>query len=139
MKRSLTSFIISLCIISLCCIPAFATGNSFSWYCVRNKDHLQPIADANMRFVEDQFVVWGEFANWTISDDGERHTPAGLEQYYCYVPIDASSATIMRSFMSMYSLTHERLLIDTSLTCNHKRGTLKRRIEAHDVEKKLYA
>ena len=53
MKRSLTSFIISLCVISLCCIPVFATGNSFSWYCVRNKDHLQPIADANMRFVED--------------------------------------------------------------------------------------
>ena len=53
MKRSLTSFIISLCVISLCCIPAFAAGNSFSWYCVRNKDHLQPIADANMRFVED--------------------------------------------------------------------------------------
>ena len=53
MKRSLTSFIISLCVISLCCIPVFATGNSFSWYCVRNKDHLQPIADANMRFIED--------------------------------------------------------------------------------------
>ena len=68
-----------------------------------------------MRFVEDQFVVWGEFPTWLESVDGKRHTPAGLEQYYCYVPIDASSATIMRSFMSMYSLTHERLYLEKAM------------------------
>ena len=54
MRRSLTSFLISLCILSLCCVPAYATSNgSYSWYCVRNKDHLQPKADANMSFIED--------------------------------------------------------------------------------------
>lgn len=68
-----------------------------------------------MRFVEDQFVVWGEFAYWNISGDGERHTPTGLEQYYCYVPIDASSAAIIRSFMKMYEITSERLYLEKAM------------------------
>ena len=55
MTRSLTSFIISLCIISLCSFSVFgaSNGSGYSWYCVRNKEHLQPVADANMRFIED--------------------------------------------------------------------------------------
>ena len=55
MTRSLTSFIISLCIISLCSFSAVAanSGNSYSWYCTRNKEHRQPVADANMRFIEE--------------------------------------------------------------------------------------
>ena len=68
-----------------------------------------------MRFVEDQFVVWGEFAYWNLSGDGERHTPTGLEQYYCYVPIDASSAAIIRSFMKMYEITSERLYLEKAM------------------------
>ena len=38
----------------LCCAtPVFAIeSNSLSWYCVRNKEHLQPCADANMAFIE---------------------------------------------------------------------------------------
>ena len=31
-------------------IQAFAASQSFSWYCVRRKDHTQPKADANMDF-----------------------------------------------------------------------------------------
>ena len=55
MTRSLTSFIISLCIISLCSFSAVAanSSNSYSWYCTRNKEHRQPVADANMRFIEE--------------------------------------------------------------------------------------
>lgn len=30
------------------------------------------------------------------------HTPAGLEQYFCYYPIDASTAHIIRGFLSFY-------------------------------------
>ncbi|MBQ2377520.1 MAG: hypothetical protein II297_03855, partial [Clostridia bacterium] len=35
------------------------------------------IAKDLMRFVEDQFVVWGEFAYWSEAKMDERHTPAG--------------------------------------------------------------
>lgn len=70
-----------------------------------------------MHFVEDQFVVWGEFPHW---DPGEKdrhyHTPAGLEQYFCYAPIDSSTATIMNAFLNMYILCKDRLYLEKALT-----------------------
>ncbi len=53
MKRILTFLIVSLCIISQCSVNISATDQSFSWYCVRNKEHKQPNADPNMSFIED--------------------------------------------------------------------------------------
>ena len=52
MKKTIFILILCLCIISLYPTNIFANSQTFSWYCVRNKEHLQPIADANMRFVE---------------------------------------------------------------------------------------
>ena len=55
-----------------------------------------------MRFVEDQFVVWGEHPEWNyIFGPKPRYYPAGLEQYDCYAPIDGSTATIMTAFANM--------------------------------------
>ncbi len=31
---------------------AAAAGNTKSWYCVRNKEHKQPVTDADMRYIE---------------------------------------------------------------------------------------
>ncbi len=50
MKKIILILTACICIISLCPISVFA--ESFSWYCTRNKEHKQPIADSNMRFVE---------------------------------------------------------------------------------------
>ena len=65
-----------------------------------------------LRFSEDQFVcwelplyadaalkkahfgVWGEMQTWRC--------PAVLEQYNCYVPIDASSAKLVRTYLALY-------------------------------------
>ena len=63
-----------------------------------------------MRFAEDQFVVWKNPAPWphptpdgsTPYDPSIWHTPAGLEQYGWYVPIDASTASIARGFLTLY-------------------------------------
>ena len=52
MKRILTFLIISLCVISLCVTPVSAADQSYSWYCVRNKEHKQPQADPQMVFIE---------------------------------------------------------------------------------------
>jgi peptidoglycan-N-acetylmuramic acid deacetylase len=41
-----------VCIISQCSFLICAKNEEFSWYCVRNKEHLQPKADANMSFIE---------------------------------------------------------------------------------------
>lgn len=61
-------------------------------------------ADDLMRFVEDQFVVWKKAAPWNKNDfDTTKFlTPAGLEQYKWYVPIDASTADIAETFLAMY-------------------------------------
>lgn len=82
---------------------------------LQNDEKQVEIAMDLMRFVEDQFVVWGEFPNWSDRTPDERHTPAGLEQYLCYVPIDSSTATIIRAFMSMYRLTGERLYLEKAM------------------------
>lgn len=63
-----------------------------------------------MRFAEDQFVVWKRPNPWPHpTPDGSKpydtalwHTPAGLEQYGWYVPIDASTASIAQGFQSLY-------------------------------------
>ena len=53
MKRTLKLILVCLCIISICSINAFASTQSYSWYCIRNKEHRQPSADSNMTFIED--------------------------------------------------------------------------------------
>ena len=49
---------IFLCLLSVILVTAFcivgisAKSESMNWYCVRRKDHKQPIADSNMQFIE---------------------------------------------------------------------------------------
>ena len=69
-------------------------------------------AEQLMRFVEDQFVVWGDFAPWSIRGDARWYSPAGLEQYFWYVPIDANTAAIIKAFLDLYSVTHDELLLE---------------------------
>ena len=68
-----------------------------------------------MRFIEDQFVVWGEFAPWSDHhyDMNEKWiSPSGLEQYHWYVPIDSSTADIMLDFLNVYKLTGDELALE---------------------------
>ena len=75
-----------------------------------------------MRFVEDQFVVWGEHPAWNKNwkADLEWHYPAGLEQYFCYCPIDSSTAGIFTAFSNMYKLTGDRLYLEKAMTLADK-------------------
>lgn len=62
-------------------------------------------------FCEDQFVVWekpGIYDNWGNASD-RWHTPAVLEQYMCYVPIDASAVQMINTFMLAYDKTHSAI------------------------------
>lgn len=65
-----------------------------------------------MRFVEDQFVVWGEYAPWIKAMNPEVRSPAGLEQYFCYWPIDGSTSAIMRTFLQVYLATKDPLYFE---------------------------
>lgn len=95
----------------------FTANKMIQYICKNLKDDSEQIEVAKdlMRFVEDQFVTWGEFANWHMEEQPIRYTPCGMEQYLCYDPIDASSAEIINSFVSMYRATGERLYLEKAM------------------------
>ena len=80
-------------------------------------EEMGDVAVDLMRFIEDQFVVWGEHPEWNMTSWGATpwHSPAGLEQYNCYVPIDSSTAGIMNSFINLYKLKGDRLYLEKAM------------------------
>ena len=97
----------------------FAANKMINYITNNLSDDMEMVAEAVdlMRYVEDQFVLWGEYPRWDPNAKMEpHHTPAGLEQYFCYVPIDSSTTTIMLGFLDMYRLTGERLYLEKALT-----------------------
>lgn len=71
-------------------------------------------AEELMRYVEDQFVVWGRYATWnrSLQPGGTFRSPAALEQYEWYVPIDGSTAAVSRAFLDLYEVTGKPLLLE---------------------------
>lgn len=68
-------------------------------------------------FCEDQFVVWenpGIYDNWGNSSN-RWHTPCVLEQYHCYVPIDASAVQMINTFYLAYKKTNEIIYYEKAL------------------------
>ena len=70
-----------------------------------------------VRFAEDQFVCWErpmhgkkdprcKMGTWGCES---WRCPAVLEQYNCYVPIDASAAKLIRTWLAMYRATKNPL------------------------------
>ncbi|KAF0218040.1 MAG: hypothetical protein FD178_274 [Ignavibacteria bacterium] len=74
-----------------------------------NDDEYITQAKELIAFCEDQFVVWENpkmYDNWGNSTN-QWHTPAVLEQYKCYVPIDASAVQMIITFYKAYKTTNE--------------------------------
>ncbi len=97
------------------------------------------LAKELMRFADDQFVVWKRPYPWHhATPDGSApydtslwHTPAGLEQYGWYVPIDASTASIAIGFLELYKagcgelyLAKARALTDQLTVVQHEDGKI---------------
>lgn len=89
--------------------------NEAGWFAMRLLDNKSKDsaytrwAKELIAFCEDQFVVWEKP---DIYDDrnglsNEWHAPAALEQYHCYLPIDASTAQIVFMFCKAYETTGE--------------------------------
>ena len=98
-------------------------ANDMLVYIIDNKiseDGMLEKAKTLMDFIEDQFVVWGEFdprVKKRFGGTGDKwYSPAGLEQYEWYVPIDGSATKIMNSFRKMYIATGDRLYLEKALT-----------------------
>lgn len=102
-------------------------ADSMVYYIAENqKDDPKAIAEAEelMRFIEDQFVVWHNFAprnrkdyeSWFQKDKSIWHSPAGMEQYNWYVPIDSSTAHIMIAFLRLYKANGNPVLLAKACT-----------------------
>ncbi|MBQ9085863.1 MAG: polysaccharide deacetylase family protein [Clostridia bacterium] len=69
-KKAYLGLVSILCCICMTCICVSATeGTVYNWYCVRNSNHLQPIADANMRFIEEYDGYYIDHAHGDGSED----------------------------------------------------------------------
>ena len=77
MKKILTNITLILSIISLCTVTVFSQG-SYSWYCVRNKEHLQPRLDSQLSFIE-------EYNGYYVD---KKHTETNAEKVI-YLTFDA--------------------------------------------------
>ena len=83
--------------------PATALVRFYATY-YKDDEKKMKIARDVMRFAEDQFVIWKRPSPWNCRDFDTSlwPTPCGLEQYVWHVPIDASTADIMKTFLVMY-------------------------------------
>ena len=97
------------------------------------------LAKELMRFAEDQFVIWKRPCPWHHgAPDGSKpyetslwHTPAALEQYGWYVPIDASASYLILGFLTLYKagcgelyLAKARALTDQLTRVQHENGQI---------------
>ena len=77
-----------------------------------------------VRFAEDQFVCWERPMHGKQDPRCKLHVwdcdswrcPAVLEQYNCYVPIDASSAKLIRTYLAMFRATKNPLDLEKART-----------------------
>lgn len=80
-----------------------------------NDGKMLDTAKELLRYVEDQFVVWGDFAPWSneyIDGKSYWYSPAAMEQYFWYVPIDSSTADVLNDFLNVYEMTNDELLLE---------------------------
>lgn len=94
----------------------FNANNMINYITEHFVDDQNKISEAEtlMRFVEDQFVVWGEHASWNpfLNSGDYWYSPAALEQYAWYVPIDGSTGAVMKAFVNLYKATKNPLLLE---------------------------
>ncbi|HBY52981.1 MAG TPA: hypothetical protein DEH15_11125 [Marinilabiliales bacterium] len=92
----------------------------FAQYLIRHSEsdtNYVALAKELTAFCEDQFVVWekpGIYDNWGNSSERWR-VPAVLEQYQCYVPIDASVVQMIHTFYSIYLRTDEPIYLHKAI------------------------
>lgn len=92
----------------------------FAQYLFKNSDkdsNYIKLGKELVAFCEDQFVVWQNpkiYDTWGNSSKSWR-TPSVLEQYACYVPIDASLVQMIDTFLSAFTATKEQIYYEKAI------------------------
>lgn len=131
MIRSLTSFIISLCMISMCFGASLSTkaeSQEYSWYCIRNKEHKQPLCDTNMSFIE---KYGGYYVDKSVKDESEDKViyltfDVGYENGNVAKILDvlkqekvSAAFFVLENIISKNPELIMRMLDESHLVCNH--------------------
>ncbi len=90
-------------------LPCTVAGYIFRRY--KSDPDLVAAAEEMVRFAEDQFVVWREPMPQPRRKVEAWHLPGVLEQYYYYVPIDASAAQMIIAWHDAYRATGKPLYL----------------------------
>lgn len=67
--KGIFTLLVALSFVCLSAFHAFATEEGYSWYCVRNKDHLQPTADARFSFINGHNCFYIDKEHGDASED----------------------------------------------------------------------
>ena len=102
----------------------YPARNAVNYYLNLSGDRTENIARAEeyIRFAEDQFVVWEKpIPRPNIEEDWTWHsdqwiTPCALEQYTCYVAIDASTTSFIPTYFSLYEATDDELYLAKAIS-----------------------
>ena len=127
-KRTAIRLISLLCLLSVSILPVGASGQSYSWYCPRTKDHKQPLADAPLRFVTD---YGGYYVDARHGDDAQDRVvyltfDAGYENGNVAKVLDVlKEEQVSGAFFVLAHLIEantdlvKRMVEEGHLVCNH--------------------
>ena len=102
----------------------YPARSAVKYYLSLDGDRRENIARAEeyIRFAEDQFVVWEQpipkpnlEEEWTWQSQNWI-TPCALEQYTCYVAIDASSTSFIPTYFSLYEATGDKIYLAKAIS-----------------------
>ncbi len=92
-----------------------------AWYLFDHQDEnpsYLETAKELVAFCEDQFVLWEDvvFYDHRTIKTTHWHTPCAMEQYFCYVPIDASATMMIKTFYKAYEATGDIMYREKAIT-----------------------
>lgn len=127
-KKCIYAFFACLILISAMRLPTFAAGEVYNWYCVRNKDHRQPRAESNMRFIEkyDGYYIDGKHGDNEKDKVVYLTFDAGYENGNVAKILDVlKEENVPGAFFILGNLIRknpdliERMLTEGHTVCNH--------------------
>ena len=128
MRKIIITVFLILSVISLCNHNVFAQGQSYGWYCVRNKDHLQPRLDSQISFIEEYNGYYVDRRHNDTSKDKVIYLTfdAGYENGNVEMILDAlREENVPAAFFVLENLVTKnpdlilRMVNEGHLVCNH--------------------
>lgn len=127
-KSCIYTVLVCLTLVSALRVPVSATGEAYNWYCKRNKEHRQPIADTNMLFIEkyDGYYIDKKYGDSSKEKVAYLTFDAGYENGNVAKILDIlkeegvpGAFFILGNLIERNTELVERMTAEGHLVCNH--------------------